>query len=1237
MRVTDLHVDGFGVWNQQQLRALSPRVTVLFGANETGKTTLLQFLRTMLYGFAKERRNRYVPPVHGGRAGGNLDVDTHRGRLRIVRHLESRDGQDASDERLALQDPDGRVLSLAVLDQLLMGVDEATFNNVFAVGLRELQELGTLDDTKAADLLYKLTTGLDRVSLVDVMRQLSSSRAALWDPATSTGRIAELLVRRDQLRSQVQAIAQRSRSWIDLEAQTNALVQQSAQLEQQIAQFDRSLHVVEAALQVHELWCQRGVLKRQLDSIGSVQEVSEGTWDQADQLRQALEQQRDDLQRLTRRRRAVRREVAELPMNPTLWSQAARIEALAEHGAWIASLQAQVDQLQGEIGTMQLRLGSSGGGSASRPEPAAEPVPDVAGRALASLRGPAKVFREDGQRLKQAREEAELARLQLEESSGQLEAALIEHGCERLAPAVEAAGALVTRLRRRMQLRQRLDECGQQRDELRRHQSELLDGQVLSLSALAWLGVPFVVGVMLVLGGVFWATAPMLGWPIAVLGLAGWGVSVVAKLTMERTARRELEQSEKQLELLESQIKRAKQERDELDAQLPRGGGSLEVRLAEAEKKLAGLEELLPMEAEVQTARQRVQAAQRKAEQVEAAWKESRGRWRGALRRAELPEDLSPQAVRQWAEGNEQTEHARRRMQHRREELDARQRELNALIARIDDMMLQVQLTPTSDDPHVRLRQLGSALAEQQARHERRRQLREEERRMRRQANHLLRDLRRTRAQRATLLAAAGVKDEKQLQELVHRAEQCRAARQELTKIEQQFRLALGNRCSAEEVERELIDHDQVELQQRQKQLTGRIRQARTELAAVHQHRGELVEQSRALVADRRGSEMQLELSSVARKLDEAAGKWRVLTMVGRVLEVVRELYETQRQPRTLQDASRYFAALTQGQYVRIWTPLSDMSLRVDSASGESLPLDVLSCGTREAVFLSLRLALVADFARRGVMLPLILDDVLVNFDNRRAASAARVLCDFAHAGYQVLMFTCHEHIVQLFETAEAEIRYLSSLGVAPGQELDEVAADEPAEVPLATADEELDDEALDEQAYDEEVEDEYEDEYGDEDEEEVDIELEEEEEDEEVDEEDVVDEEIELEEPEDEPSEYRLAEAEPVLEDLTAGFLWDTNGGSGDASVADLEADDAPEDPADEFDEEPESLTEDEVEPGGYMAAGDTEESSEEAAAADDESEEGEPTSSEPRRQRFTWESPERWWDDYHTGGAAA
>ena len=52
------------------------------------------------------------------------------------------------------------------------------------------------------------------------------------------------------------------------------------------------------------------------------------------------------------------------------------------------------------------------------------------------------------------------------------------------------------------------------------------------------------------------------------------------------------------------------------------------------------------------------------------------------------------------------------------------------------------------------------------------------------------------------------------------------------------------------------------------------------------------------------------------------------------------------------------------------------------------------------------------------------LDDVLVNFDADRASAAAAVLRDFAAAGHQLLVFTCHQHISNIF----------ASLGVPVGR-----------------------------------------------------------------------------------------------------------------------------------------------------------------------------------------------------------
>jgi hypothetical protein len=136
----------------------------------------------------------------------------------------------------------------------------------------------------------------------------------------------------------------------------------------------------------------------------------------------------------------------------------------------------------------------------------------------------------------------------------------------------------------------------------------------------------------------------------------------------------------------------------------------------------------------------------------------------------------------------------------------------------------------------------------------------------------------------------------------------------------------------------------------------------------------------------------------------------------------VRKIYEKDRQPETLQEASGYLQRMTEGRYARVWTPLGEDTLLVEDQQGISRPVEQLSRGTREQLFLSLRLALANCYARRGVQMPIILDDVLVNFDGRRAKAAATVLRDFAAAGHQVLVFTCHEHIMKLFQSLRVPV-----------------------------------------------------------------------------------------------------------------------------------------------------------------------------------------------------------------------
>jgi hypothetical protein len=108
---------------------------------------------------------------------------------------------------------------------------------------------------------------------------------------------------------------------------------------------------------------------------------------------------------------------------------------------------------------------------------------------------------------------------------------------------------------------------------------------------------------------------------------------------------------------------------------------------------------------------------------------------------------------------------------------------------------------------------------------------------------------------------------------------------------------------------------------------------------------------------------------------------------------------------------------------------LAEEALLVDTADGRTLSVELLSQGGREQLFLCLRLALASGYARRGADLPLIFDDVLVNFDSERAKAAAEVLCEYGQSGRQVLLFTCHEHLARLFRSLRVDVRSLPGSG----------------------------------------------------------------------------------------------------------------------------------------------------------------------------------------------------------------
>ncbi len=1043
MRITNLDVDGYGVWGGLRIQRLADTMNVFYGPNEAGKTTLLEFIRSMLYGFSPER-SRYLPPLHGGRGGGTLEMAGLHGRFQVARHATTADGSPG--ERLLISAPDGTRQGEHFLNVLLSNVDEAVFNNVFAVGLREIQELATLSGTAAAELLYSLTAGLDRVSLVEVLRELEASRNRILDAGGGPCQAVQLLSEHEKLRAEIQDLATIGHRYAHLAAERGQLHAEMTRLEEEANRTQQLAQATDAALAVHDLWHQRAALDEQLAAFGPAKIMPEDAIVRLDALDARIQKHQQHAGHLSETREGLRREFAGLAVNDALWRHTARIEAMKEQEPWIAQLGGEIAGLESEIGTLNTELAAEAERLGLGAEPAA--IRSPSSKKLSSLRSPARLLREARGRLKEAKQTAAAAAAAADALAGQIQSALTARGQQELTAALDQAGSLVSQLRRREQLEGRLDQLARYQTELEDRSRGLLDRQLLPVGVLIGLGAVFVFGVMLILAGLLMpaSVTGSIGWTLALLGLAGSGVAGFGKVMLERSNVHQLDGCRKQLDLLHSQVEQTKTDRDALDAQLPRGGGPIAARLQAAEKELAALEELTPLDARRTAARQEADATARRAAEAATAVRDARRRWREALAAAGLPETITPQQVRRLAAHGDRIAQSQRQLAARQEELLRRRHEMDSLVARVvqlaADAGVPLASSPKSEvrnpkseatDPLSLLQMLADAAESQQSAIARREAIRREARKLRAAQGKHEEASGRLKHRRRDLFIEAGVKDE---QEFRQRALECARAevlRQERDRVAREIEVALAARCSEEAIRGQLDGSNRAALEARRGELQQRAAAVQEQLRGLLEKRGRTSAELDALATDNRLAAKHLDLAVLEKRIEDALHRWQVLATTCSVLDAIRVAYERDRQPETLQEASGYLDRLTQGRYRRVWTPLGEHVLRVDDAEGRPLPVEALSRGTREQLFLSLRLALASSYARRGAPLPLVLDDVLVNFDAERAKAAAAVLRDFAAAGHQLLVFTCHEHILKLFKALKMPVSRLPD-NAKPGQ-----------------------------------------------------------------------------------------------------------------------------------------------------------------------------------------------------------
>lgn len=227
MRIESLHIDKFGKLRSFDL-AFPEGLTIVRGDNESGKTTILAFLRAMLYGLngksasiAQNDRRKYMPWGETS-MGGSLRLTDGRTAWEIARVF----GQTKKQDTLRVTDlASGEAVELPAGDEpgrVLLGVDEAVFADTLYVSARGSRPSG--DGAALTDKIRNLVgTGSEDVDLKSVLDRLRAAKNAIAPRAKDKGQLAAVQREQDEVQRALLASAQEQQELARLRERVQAL------------------------------------------------------------------------------------------------------------------------------------------------------------------------------------------------------------------------------------------------------------------------------------------------------------------------------------------------------------------------------------------------------------------------------------------------------------------------------------------------------------------------------------------------------------------------------------------------------------------------------------------------------------------------------------------------------------------------------------------------------------------------------------------------------------------------------------------------------------------------------------------------------------------------------------------------------------------------------------------------------------------------------------------------------
>jgi uncharacterized protein YhaN len=1002
MKLTEIQIDCPGVWRNLTLPVPPDGLTVFYGPNEAGKTTLRQFIAGMLFG----------SPANGAaaqNATGSLQVEDANGTHSLRKAV-------GGDVPVCGPNADGADQALDASPTSMNGIDRKVCERVFITGFCGLSELDSNRGDDLATHLFGTAPGPAGMRLLEASRRVEESRQALIDPLQQQGKLVELFERHDQLTARLHEIEK-------LQTRHGEWAQRRDQLEREIADLRRRLAGTGEQLRGHEFlqsvwgpWDRVRDCRHELGELPEIAEFPERGLERLERLEGEIAEAAEARDRLLVEVRRLHDEA--VPPGGTAWHvHSAALRGFVEQRDWLVELDRRRQESEQRIAECQREFVAACEPLGAGWSPERIAGADLSTAAQRRLAGNAESFQAALSRRKTLKRKCR----RIAEARRDLKESLAEslHDLEggSIDPALARARDTIADVNRTAALRLREVELAERLETLVQHRHRIFPQLRLPKWVYFVLGVFAFMGVLLAGWGLVagMAVSGIAGAIYVMLGITCGGLAWGLRIQYEGDAAARLREIESasltatnELQTVRATIRQT--------AGDDHASGDPSAIICQAQDRIGELLQLAAHQRRLRGMRRKLVVCRKKLATARREVATARQNWLDLLARLGLPDSPSiDEALARWQLLTVAGE--------RLAACQAAQREGQTVSSiwtsyRRRIMDLDRRLSPGDGEARELLDVLSSweeqVLVLERSREDRR-EMRSRLREKRREAREHDQRVESIKVQRNALLVQGGASHRDEFEERSRLFARRTYLKDQLHDAEADLDAACAGHGDLALVEEDLERFDARQNSECVEMLRLEHSDLENDLARAFEQFAGIQREIENLENDTQGTTVRFELGQVEDELRTLARDWAACETAARTIDDLRREFDRTHQPPAMVDAARFFARMTSDKYRSIWAPLGERRLIIEDDRGRSFPVQSLSRGTREQLLLAVRLAIAGELRRQGVSLPLILDDAIANFDEERASATIGLLLELAARGQQVLFFTCHKHLAQLF------------------------------------------------------------------------------------------------------------------------------------------------------------------------------------------------------------------------------